>query len=120
MSTTVGRSLQTPYVLVGLPATSNYIDDFYMGLANGHLVWSNRWVSLIPNTQVFAFPYPSRLPKDWKIELSVNPGTKFVWILLATVVCLLVVGAVIFILDRREKMEDSQMQQTFRVHFIAT
>ncbi|KFH03450.1 putative FG-GAP repeat protein [Toxoplasma gondii MAS] len=35
-----------------------------------------------------------------------------------TLICLIVVAIIIFILDRREKAEDSELQRGFRSHFI--
>ncbi|CEM38020.1 unnamed protein product [Vitrella brassicaformis CCMP3155] len=111
--------LGLPFVFFGLGRTNNYIEEFFMGLPLNERTRSRMWTSLIPNTQVIVRPYPQAVSSDWSIELSVSPSKKFLFILLATVTCLLIVGAIIFFLDRREKAEDlKEQQEKFRVHFI--
>eukprot|EP00916_Digyalum_oweni_P003399 GHVL01006148.1.p1 GENE.GHVL01006148.1~~GHVL01006148.1.p1 ORF type:complete len:626 (+),score=161.17 GHVL01006148.1:47-1924(+) len=116
LSQTAYAPLQLPFVYFGLGRTNNYLEEFYMGQS----LKSSIWISIIPNTQVIAIPYPRDNPKKWTLELSVNPSSKFPFILLTTFAMLVIIGLIILVLDRKEKSEDSRQRESFRVHFIAT
>lgn len=119
---TVNNALNTPYALMGLGRTNNYVERFELGMssAGSRRPLVNGWISLIPNTQVFAFPTPSDEPLKWRLELMVSPASYFWWIVLGTVIVMLIISIVILILDRRETKEDERDQhERFRVHFIS-
>ncbi|KAL8446401.1 hypothetical protein Emed_004855 [Eimeria media] len=118
MSQSAHAPLALPFELFGLGQTNNYVEEFFVGLPLAQLVAHSMWVSLIPNSQVIVMPYPLEKPKSWQLELSVHPSRSFANILITTVICLLLVALIIFILDRKEKAEDSEQQRGFRSHFI--
>ncbi|KAL8273428.1 hypothetical protein Esti_002673 [Eimeria stiedai] len=118
MSQSAHAPLGLPFELFGLGQTNNYVEEFFVGLPLAQLVAHSMWVSLIPNSQVIVMPYPLEKPKSWQLELSVHPSRSFANILITTVICLLLVALIIFILDRKEKAEDSEQQRGFRSHFI--
>ncbi|KEP61205.1 UNVERIFIED_CONTAM: FG-GAP repeat-containing protein [Hammondia hammondi] len=118
LSQSAHSPLQLPYVLFGLGRTNNYIEEFYLGMPISAQVCHNMWISLIPNSQVLVSPSPLYCPKAWQLDLSVNPSKHVFYILITTLICLIVVAIIIFILDRREKAEDSELQRGFRSHFI--
>uniref|UniRef100_A0A0G4IDR7 T-cell immunomodulatory protein TIP C2 domain-containing protein n=1 Tax=Chromera velia CCMP2878 TaxID=1169474 RepID=A0A0G4IDR7_9ALVE len=113
--------LSLPFAYFGLGRTNNYIENFFLGMpSTGSNRASNHWVSIIPNTQVIAIPFPLHKSSDWQLELSVSPSRYFFWILMATVVTLIALGSVIVFLDRKEKAEDlKEQQEKFRAHFIS-
>ncbi|KYK63191.1 FG-GAP repeat-containing protein [Toxoplasma gondii TgCatPRC2] len=118
LSQSAHSPLQLPYALFGLGRTNNYIEEFYLGMPISAQVCHNMWISLIPNSQVLVAPSPLYCPKAWQLDLSVNPSKHVFYILITTLICLIVVAIIIFILDRREKAEDSELQRGFRSHFI--
>ncbi|SOV74527.1 conserved Plasmodium protein, unknown function [Plasmodium sp. gorilla clade G3] len=110
--------LQLPYVLFGLGRTSNYVEEFYVGMPTHEQKYYNMWVSIIPNSHIIVIPYPLNNSNNWQIQLSVNPSKKFYSILYITLICLSVIGVLIFILDRKEKVEDSKEELGFKSHFV--
>ncbi|GAB66777.1 T-cell immunomodulatory protein homolog precursor, partial [Plasmodium cynomolgi strain B] len=110
--------LQLPYVLFGLGRTSNYVEEFYVGMPTHEQKYYNMWVSIIPNSHIIVIPYPLDDSNKWQIQLSVNPSKKFYSIIYITLICLTVIGILIFILDRREKVEDSKEEMGFKSHFV--
>ncbi|PFH32278.1 FG-GAP repeat-containing protein [Besnoitia besnoiti] len=118
LSQSAHSPLQLPYVFFGLGRTNNYIEEFYVGMPLYAQIYYNMWISLIPNSQVVVSPSPLYCPQAWQLDLSVNPSKHFFYILVTTVICLIVVAIIIFILDRREKAEDSELHRGFRSHFI--
>lgn len=110
--------LALPFVLFGLGRTNNYIEEFFLGMPVPQEDHVNLWISIIPNSQVIAIPYRLLQPKEWVLELSINPSKKFLSILQSTIVTLFIVGALIFLLDRKEKAEDLVEHRGFRSHFI--
>ncbi|ETW38018.1 hypothetical protein PFTANZ_01256 [Plasmodium falciparum Tanzania (2000708)] len=110
--------LQLPYVLFGLGRTSNYVEEFYVGMPTHEQKYYNMWVSIIPNSHIIVIPYPLNNSNKWQIQLSVNPSKKFYSILYITLICLSVIGVLIFILDRKEKVEDSKEELGFKSHFV--
>ncbi|OEH76933.1 T-cell immunomodulatory [Cyclospora cayetanensis] len=120
MAQSAHAPLSLPFELFGLGQTNNYVEEFFVGLPLAQLAAYSMWVSLIPNSQVIVMPYPLEKPKSWQLELSVHPSCSFANILITTLVCLLLVALVIFILDRKEKAEDSEQQRGFRSHFIVS
>ncbi|KAJ2516108.1 hypothetical protein GGI11_003551, partial [Coemansia sp. RSA 2049] len=61
------RALCTPYAVIGIGRTNNYIEDFSVGSTSprGHNVKS--FEGLIPNSQVVVFPVNTT--SDWRLEL---------------------------------------------------
>jgi len=109
LSTSSHLSLQTPYVMFGLGRPSNYIEELFMGVTYSATTkdrhW-NMWVSIIPNSQLVAIPYPPDTPSNWQIELFVSPTEKALWVFVSIVSWLAVIGALILFFDRRERKQD--------------
>ncbi|KOB61161.1 hypothetical protein PFHG_02891 [Plasmodium falciparum HB3] len=91
---------------------------FYVGMPTHEQKYYNMWVSIIPNSHIIVIPYPLNNSNKWQIQLSVNPSKKFYSILYITLICLSVIGVLIFILDRKEKVEDSKEELGFKSHFV--
>lgn len=110
--------LQLPYVIFGLGRTSNYVEEFYLGMPTQEAKYYNMWVSIIPNSHIIVIPYPLDNSNEWKIQLSVNPSNKIYSIIYITLICLAIIGLLIFILDRKEKIEDLKEERGFKSHFV--
>lgn len=110
--------LQLPYVIFGLGRTSNYVEEFYLGMPTQEAKYYNMWVSIIPNSHIIVIPYPLDNSNEWKIQLSVNPSNKIYSIIYITLICLAIIGLLIFILDRKEKIEDLKEEKGFKSHFV--
>lgn len=110
--------LQLSYVIFGLGRTSNYVEEFYLGMPTHQTKYFSMWVSIIPNSHIIVIPYPLNDSNKWKIQLSVNPSKKIYSIIYITLICLIIIGLLIFILDRKEKSEDMKEEKGFKSHFV--
>ncbi|KAJ2711864.1 hypothetical protein H4R19_003045 [Coemansia spiralis] len=105
---TAYRALYTPYTVIGIGRTNNYIEDFSVG-STGRLGQLQRsFEGLIPNSQVVVFP--RNTTADWRLELFMNRSESTPYILatllaamLALAVTVVVLGALERKADRREK-----------------
>jgi len=107
-------ALQTPYVFFGLGRVSNYVDYLWVGLPSEGLSVQKSvqyWPGIIPNSQVVIIPYPPSLPDEWTAELYVNPGGALVWITLAFIGALVVIGIIVWILTCQEKKQDAKAKR---------
>ncbi|KAJ2662113.1 hypothetical protein IWW48_002009 [Coemansia sp. RSA 1200] len=102
------RSLFTPYTVIGIGRTNNYIEDFSVGSTSqrGHSVKS--FEGLIPNSQVVVFPVNTT--SDWRLELYMNRSESTPYILATLLSSMFVLAITVFVLgalerkaDRREK-----------------
>jgi len=109
LSTSSHLSLQTPYVMFGLGRPSNYIEELFMGVTYSSST-SNRhwamWVAIMPNSQLVAVPNPPDNPANWQIELFVSPTEKALWVFVAIISWLSLIGLCILYFDRRERKQD--------------
>eukprot|EP00914_Ancora_sagittata_P032413 GHVO01065581.1.p1 GENE.GHVO01065581.1~~GHVO01065581.1.p1 ORF type:complete len:428 (+),score=67.05 GHVO01065581.1:206-1489(+) len=133
LSQTTHSPLQSPFAQFGLGRTNNYVDALVVGVCGSNLyttsekegvnrqglIRTREWKSFMPNTHVVVEVNPINRPNMWTIEQAITPSRHFLWILVATVGCLQVVGLIVILLDRREKLEDVKAKQGFRRQFIA-
>jgi len=104
-------ALQTPYNLFGLGRTSNYIEQFWLGVTLNQPIHYNNWLgSALPNSQVVGIPYKADDPTSWTLELYINPSGLMFWITIAIVCTIVVTGALAYFFYRREKKEDEQIK----------
>lgn len=109
-SMTLNR-LSLPQALIGLGRTTNYIENFYIGVAKKKK-WSKLWTPLIPNSQVYLFPAGKKTEK-WKIEVYVNPTSALSLIIGVTVVIIAILLIIVAVLHVKEKREDKIEQGEF-------
>eukprot|EP00742_Colponemidia_sp_Colp-10_P006703 GILJ01007185.1.p1 GENE.GILJ01007185.1~~GILJ01007185.1.p1 ORF type:complete len:649 (+),score=110.23 GILJ01007185.1:37-1947(+) len=102
--------LQNPFSLYGLGRTNNYIEEFYMGVTikSTH---ANMWISVIPDSQLIAFPNPLGSPDYWTLQLFVSPSSKWLAVAVGTIVALAVVGILVVFFDWREKAQDRKEKE---------
>lgn len=99
-----GRTL-SPYVLIGLGRTTNYIENFNIGVSKKG-EWSKSWSPIIPNSQVYVFPSSNDVDL-WTIEAYVNPTMAFSLIIGVTVIVVFVMSCIALFLHLREIKEDN-------------
>jgi len=105
-------ALNTPYILFGLGRTSNYIEQFYLGVPLNQTTHYNYWTgSTIPNSQVVAVPYKKDSPAGWTLELYITPSGLLFWIIIALTASLLILAITVYVFYRKEKREDEQKKQ---------
>lgn len=97
--------LNLPYAFFGLGKINNYIENFNMGISKTNS-WSNSWVIIIPNSQLFVSPNDVDTSK-WKIEIFINPTKALALIILSTIIVLVILGIIIIYYHRKEKLEDN-------------
>jgi len=98
-------SLQTPYTLSGLGRPSNYISYFYLGVTYASQTYFS-WSGIIPNSQVVGIPVPGT--PDWRAELYLSLSGTTIWIVIAVIGCVLLLGVIIIVLRNREKAADEK------------
>lgn len=111
MSAISMNRLSLPQVIIGLGKTTNYIENFYIGIAKKGS-WSKLWTPLIPNSQVYLYPAGPKTEK-WKIEVYVNPTSALSLIIGITVVIIIVLLLIVAYLHLKEKREDKLEQGEF-------
>jgi heme/copper-type cytochrome/quinol oxidase subunit 2 len=72
----------------------------------------------MPNSQVVASPYPSDDVANWVLELYISPSGTTVWIVIAVVCALVVLGAVVAFLHYREKKQD-ELEKKEKEHLFS-
>ncbi|TIB81269.1 hypothetical protein E3Q22_01297 [Wallemia mellicola] len=120
LPSTAFDALLTPYSVIGLGRTNNYIENLHVGSTskNGSSQHMN-FEGIIPNSQVIITP--AYYNHDWHIEmyLKTNKWIPFVTVVVA-VLCVLF-GAVVFGLHIHEKKEDEaeRRKESHHINFQA-
>ena len=100
---TAYQSLQTPYVMFGLGRISNYIQTVFYGTAAAQPARPHSyWQGIIPNSYIFAIPYPPASPAAWTTELFLAPSSVVFFVILVVVLSLISLGALIIVFKSRE------------------
>ena len=97
--------LLTPYVIVGLGQTSDYVTELWVGIPAGQVRRFPQ--AIIPNSRLVVVPYPYTEPRMWELRLYLE-ARKQLYVALAVAGCLVVLGIVIVILELRERRQDAQ------------
>jgi len=112
MSQSAYLSLQTPYVMFGLGRISNYIEEFFYGIPLNQPTHFAYWTgSTIPNSQVVAIPCKPEDPLVWTLELYTTPSGVMFWVIISFIASVIVLGAIILVLYRKEKKEDERLKK---------
>jgi len=112
MYRTAYQSLLTPYVMFGLGRISNYIQTVFYGTPAASLNKShNYWQGIIPNSYIFAVPYPKDSPASWTVDLFLAPSSVVFIVILVVVVSLLCLGGLIIYFKAREMKEDKEKKK---------
>lgn len=96
--------LSLPQVMIGLARTTNYIENFSIGIAKKGS-WHKSWTPLIPNSEIYLFLVGSQ-PEKWKIEIFVNPSQALYLTMVVTVVVIFVLSFVAGFLHWQEIKAD--------------
>lgn len=113
-------SLQTPYCLVGLGRTNNYVEEMFAGVSRHQEQNFFFYEGVIPNSQLVFLPYQ---PKDvvdsssWKVELYIKPADYVPWVLGVLVAASILLAIVVVVLRTMEKRED-EMERRKALHII--
>ncbi|KAJ1797324.1 hypothetical protein LPJ59_003215 [Coemansia sp. RSA 2399] len=106
---TAYRALFTPYTVIGIGRTNNYIEDFSVGSTSqiGRNVKS--FEGLIPNSQVVVFPVNSS--SEWRLELYMNRSESTPYILATLLSSMFVLGITVFALGALERKADKREKE---------
>ncbi|KAJ2911205.1 hypothetical protein GGI21_000119 [Coemansia aciculifera] len=103
------RALFTPYTVIGIGRTNNYIEDFSVG-SPGFLGHHERsFEGLIPNSRVVVFPVNSTL--DWRLELYMNRSESTPYILATLLSSMAILAVTVFVLGKMERKADQREKQ---------
>ena len=128
-------ALAAPYALFGLGPVSYYIENLYFGMPlairaaaqtevggagdvtaeMGKEVFLSKhymnWMGSIPNSQLVASPTDPSNPANWWLQSYVLPSEGVMQMVLVMGATILVLGASIWILERRERYQDAMETQ---------
>ncbi|KAL0210891.1 hypothetical protein P9112_009189 [Eukaryota sp. TZLM1-RC] len=102
-------TLQTPYTYFGLGYIASYVDELFMGVSNSvedKRKYINSWMTLLPNSSLFVFPYPSTEPSHWQLLLYAEPSDNVLYVGYGVVALLCLLGAMIGFFKMKEMKED--------------
>lgn len=113
------QRLDTPYVLMGLGRTNNYLEEFYVGVTRKQSVAVRSWNGIIPNSQLVVHPFQTTNtdPSTWVMELHINPSEYAIGVLITLVIGLIVLAAVVWGLKIMENREDEREKRK-KLHVI--
>ncbi|KAI7881702.1 hypothetical protein K492DRAFT_236516 [Lichtheimia hyalospora FSU 10163] len=113
-------SLQTPYCLVGLGRTNNYVEEMFAGVSRRQDQNYLFYEGVIPNSQLIFIPYQPENVHDsstWEVELYIQPGDYVPWVLAILIAAACILGIVVAVLYWMEKRED-EMERRKALHII--
>ncbi|KAJ1670044.1 hypothetical protein GGF38_001801 [Coemansia sp. RSA 25] len=107
---TAYRALLTPYTVIGIGRTNNYIEDFSVG-APGALLGrhARSFEGLVPNSRVAVFPVNSTL--EWRLELYMNRSESTPYILATLLSSMAILAVTVFVLGKLERKADQREKQ---------
>eukprot|EP00301_Raphidiophrys_heterophryoidea_P027202 c9540_g1_i1.p1 GENE.c9540_g1_i1~~c9540_g1_i1.p1 ORF type:complete len:684 (+),score=156.54 c9540_g1_i1:67-2118(+) len=109
-------SLQTPYSVMGLSRTCNYIEEFVVAIPHNNGAKQREWIGIVPNSQLIVIPYPRGQPDKWDLEMLIDPADYLVWICVSFGAAIVVLAMTSTVLQYRIKKEDLEeklkMQRT--------
>ena len=97
--------LLTPYVLVGLGTTNDYVQDLMVGLPSGQVRGFTQ--AIIPNSRLVVIPFPYNQTELWELRLYLEARQQL-YVGLVLLGLLLALGVVIIILEIRERLQDAR------------
>ncbi|KAH8923939.1 hypothetical protein BT69DRAFT_119975 [Atractiella rhizophila] len=111
-------SLLTPYSYFGLGRTNNYVESLFVGTTLKSNVSSfahfTNIEGVIPNSQLVVQP---NRDGGWHKELYLRPGDWVFWVIVGIVGAMVLLGALVFALNLKEKREDENEKRR-RLHSI--
>ncbi|KAI9092668.1 hypothetical protein DFS34DRAFT_632718 [Phlyctochytrium arcticum] len=113
-------SLQTPYSLLGLGRTNNYLEDLFVGVTRRKAEHTGYYSGVIPNSQLILIPYQqdqNARPDNWKLVLFVNPSSASKSVMLVLLTSLIILVSVTGTLHYLEKREDAHERRR-ALHYI--
>ncbi|KAJ2805135.1 hypothetical protein H4R20_002213 [Coemansia guatemalensis] len=106
---TAYRALFTPYTVIGIGRTNNYIEDFSVGSTSALGEHERSFEGLIPNSNVVIFPLNTT--KDWRLELYMNRSESTPYILATLLSSMVVLAITVVTLGALERKADKREKQ---------
>ncbi|KAJ2082003.1 hypothetical protein H4R24_001919 [Coemansia sp. RSA 988] len=106
---TAYRALFTPYTVIGIGRTNNYIEDFSVGSTSALGEHERSFEGLIPNSNVVIFPENNT--KDWRLELYMNRSESTPYILATLLSSMIVLAITVVTLNALERKADKKEKQ---------
>ncbi|KAI7834432.1 hypothetical protein BX661DRAFT_139245 [Kickxella alabastrina] len=103
------RALFTPYTIIGIGRTNNYIEDFSVGSSSQLGVHERSFEGLIPNSQVIVFPVNTT--SEWRLELYMNRSESTPYILATLLSSMGLLAITVFALGAMERKADQREKQ---------
>ncbi|KAJ2385581.1 hypothetical protein GGI05_004654 [Coemansia sp. RSA 2603] len=103
------RALFTPYTIIGIGRTNNYIEDFSVGSTSQRGSSVRSFEGLIPNSKVVVFPVNTT--DDWRLELYMNRSESTPYILATLLSAMAVLAITVVVLGALERKADNRDKQ---------
>ncbi|KAJ2786057.1 hypothetical protein GGI15_001724 [Coemansia interrupta] len=103
------RALFTPYTIIGIGRTNNYIEDFSVGSTSQRGSRVRSFEGLIPNSKVVVFPVNTT--DDWRLELYMNRSESTPYILATLLSAMAVLAITVVALGALERKADNRDKQ---------
>ncbi|KAJ2726077.1 hypothetical protein GGI07_000860 [Coemansia sp. Benny D115] len=103
------QSLFTPYTIIGIGRTNNYIEDFSVGSTSQLGRHEKSFEGLIPNSKVVVFPVNAT--DDWRLELYMNKSESTPYILATLLSSMGLLAITVFALGALERKADLKEKQ---------
>ncbi|KAJ2743787.1 hypothetical protein GGI20_003483 [Coemansia sp. BCRC 34301] len=102
---TAYRAMGTPYTVIGIGRTNNYIEDFSVGAPVG----VRSFEALVPNSRVAVFPLNSTT--EWRLELFMNRSESTPYILATLLSAMAILAVTVAVLSKMERNADLRQKQ---------
>jgi len=103
--------LASPFLLVGLGLTNDYVEQLMVGMPAGRLRRFEQ--AVLPNSQLTVIPHPLDAPHGWEMQLYLEPRQQLAVALVCSAL-LLLLGAVIAVLEVVERVHDFRENKALR------
>jgi hypothetical protein len=71
----------------------------------------NKWICIIPNSQLVAIPYKPHEPLNWQLELYLSPSGLTLWVIVSMLSALLLLAIAVCAFEWREKWQDDRLKK---------
>lgn len=112
-------ALQMPYSIFGLGETPNFVETVIASIPSGdnQPTRKSKWTQIVPDAQVVLIPYPPNETMYWIGKLFYTPSNMISSTLAALAILCAVLIVIIFILHRKEVLEDLTEHEEYKRHW---
>lgn len=112
-------ALQMPYSIFGLGETPNFVETVIASIPTNENqpIRKSKWTQIVPDAQVVLIPYPPNETAYWIGKLFYTPSNMISSTLAVLAILCAVLIVIIFILHRKEVLEDLTDHEEYKRHW---